>query len=47
MRTDSVGQLLFRAKKRLAKELGGEAFLESLSGLLLACLLWGVENCCP
>jgi RNA polymerase sigma factor (sigma-70 family) len=45
VRTDSIGQLLFRAKKRLAKELGGEKFLETLSGSVLACLTWLVERC--
>ena len=44
VRTDSIGQLLFRAKKRLKKNLGGMDFLESLSGLLLACLLLLVEG---
>jgi len=44
VRTDSIGQLLFRAKKRLSKELGGEKFLESLSGILLVCLYWVVER---
>jgi RNA polymerase sigma-70 factor, ECF subfamily len=38
VRTDSVGQLLYRAKSRLKKNLGGTLFLESLSGLLLAWL---------
>lgn len=28
----SIGQLLFRAKKKLKKKLGGESFLEKLSG---------------
>ena len=32
VKTDSVGQLLYRAKSRLKKKLGGERFLESLSG---------------
>lgn len=42
VRTDSIGQLLFRAKKRLKKKLGGDAFLESLSGLVLLVLIsWG------
>ncbi len=40
VRTDSVGQLLYRAKRKLKKNLGGDAFLESLSGLLLVCLPW-------
>lgn len=40
VREDSVGQLLFRAKKRLKERLGGEAFLERLSGIGLALLLW-------
>ena len=44
VRTDSVGQLLFRAKKRLKKKLGGERFLEKLSGLLLAVLLFLSEG---
>lgn len=39
VREDSVGQLLFRAKKRLKERLGGESFLERLSGIGLA-LLW-------
>lgn len=38
VRTDSVGQLLYRAKSRLKKRLGGDLFLETLSGLLLAWL---------
>lgn len=38
VRTDSVGQLLFRAKRKLKKVLGGEAFLERLSGFLVAVL---------
>ena len=40
VRTDSVGQLLYRAKRKLKKNLGGDGFLESLSGLLLVCLPW-------
>jgi len=44
VRTDSIGQLLYRAKTRLKKSLGGMDFLESLSGLLLACLLLLVEG---
>lgn len=38
VRPDSVGQLLFRAKQRLKKQLGDLAFLEQLSGLLLVAL---------
>lgn len=38
VRPDSVGQLLFRAKQRLKKQLGDLAFLEQLSGLLLIVL---------
>lgn len=38
VRPDSVGQLLFRAKQRLKKQLGDLAFLEQLSGLLLIAL---------
>jgi len=34
VRPDSIGQLLYRAKQRLKKKLGGERFLEALSGLL-------------
>lgn len=34
----SIGQLLFRAKGKLKKKLGGEKFLDSLSGLLVALL---------
>ncbi len=41
VRTDSIGQLLFRAKQRLRKHLGDGSFLEALSGLLLALLSWG------
>jgi RNA polymerase sigma factor (sigma-70 family) len=42
VRPDSIGQLLFRAKSRLKKKLGGERFLESLSGLALLLLIsWG------
>jgi RNA polymerase sigma-70 factor (ECF subfamily) len=44
VRTDSIGQLLFRAKKRLKKQLGGEDFLKALSGSVLASLLWLVER---
>ena len=44
VRTDSVGQLLFRAKKRLKKHLGDSAFLEALSGFLLAGLIWLVRG---
>lgn len=40
VRTDSVGQLLYRAKSRLKKRLGGEEFLRSLSGLLVGGLTW-------
>jgi RNA polymerase sigma factor (sigma-70 family) len=40
VRTDSIGQLLYRAKSRLKKHLGGTGFLESLSGTLLAGLIW-------
>ena len=40
VRTDSVGQLLFRAKKRLRKALGDKEFLEALSGSILVGLLW-------
>lgn len=45
VRTDSVGQLLYRAKQRLKKRLGGEKFLESLSGSALAGLIWLVREC--
>lgn len=44
VRTDSVGQLLFRAKKRLAKRLGGKDFLLTMSGCVMACLLWLLER---
>ena len=40
VRTDSIGQLLYRAKSRLKNRLGGDAFLETLSGLLLVCIPW-------
>lgn len=35
VRPDSVGQLLYRAKQRLKKELGDGKFLEALSGLII------------
>lgn len=38
VRPDSVGQLLFRAKQRLKKQLGDERFLEALSVLALGVL---------
>lgn len=38
VKESSVGQLLFRAKARLKELLGGENFLESLSGFALALL---------
>lgn len=40
VRTDSVGQLLYRAKKRLRKHLGEDSFLEMLSGSVLIGLLF-------
>lgn len=40
VRPDSVGQLLYRAKQRLKKELGDGSFLEALSGVVLAVLSW-------
>ncbi len=40
VRTDSVGQLLFRAKNRLKKRLGGTQFLETLSGWWPWVLIW-------
>lgn len=40
VRADSVGQLLFRAKKRLKERLGGDAFLERLSGIGLSLLIF-------
>lgn len=40
VRTDSIGQLLFRAKKKLKERLGGDAFLERLSGIGLALLFF-------
>ena len=44
VRTDSVGQLLYRAKQRLRKRLGGERFLENLSGCVAVGLLWLVRE---
>jgi RNA polymerase sigma factor (sigma-70 family) len=41
VRPDSVGQLLYRAKQRLKKELGEAKFLEALSGLLIIWLSLG------
>ena len=38
VRENSIGQLLHRAKKKLRKRLGGEKFLETLSGSILALL---------
>ncbi|MBX3471573.1 MAG: sigma-70 family RNA polymerase sigma factor [Planctomycetes bacterium] len=38
VRPDSIGQLLFRAKQRLKKQLGDLGSLEHLSGLLIALL---------
>lgn len=43
VRPDSIGQLLYRAKQRLKKQLGDARFLEQLSGLLLP-LLFLVER---
>ncbi len=45
VRPDSVGQLLFRAKQRLKKQLGDLAFLEQLSGLLLVALSFLERRC--
>lgn len=38
VRPDSIGQLLYRAKQRLKKQLGDASFLEQLSGLFLVVL---------
>lgn len=40
VRPDSIGQLLYRAKQRLKKELGDGSFLEALSGVLFVVLSW-------
>lgn len=44
VRPDSIGQLLFRAKNRLKKRLGGTKFLEALSGWLGWGLIWLVRE---